>query len=68
MTDFAPDSITIRKDYGGKANSKLGREVTVEKFHLMLDADGNVKASVIQFPITLAYATTIHKSQGANSG
>lgn len=66
VTDFASDSITIRKDYGGKANSKLGREVTVEKFQFsMLDADGNVKASVIQFPITLAYATTIHKSQGA---
>lgn len=30
-----------------------------------LDADGQIVASVIQFPITLAYATTIHKSQGA---
>ncbi len=66
VTDYAPDSITIRKDYLGRSNSKLGREVTVEKFQFsMLDADGNVKASVIQFPLALAYATTIHKSQGA---
>ncbi len=66
VTDFASDSITIRKDYLGRSNSKLGREVSVEKFQFsMLDADGNVKASVIQFPLTLAYATTIHKSQGA---
>ena len=66
VTDFAADSITIRKDYLGKSNSKLGREVSVEKFQFsMLDADGNVKASVIQFPLALAYATTIHKSQGA---
>jgi ATP-dependent DNA helicase PIF1 len=43
-----------------------GREVKVEKIQFsLLDADGNAKASVIQFPVNLAYATTIHKSQGA---
>ncbi len=43
-----------------------GRDVTVEKQQFSyLDADGNVVASVIQFPLVLAYATTIHKSQGA---
>jgi ATP-dependent exoDNAse (exonuclease V) alpha subunit len=31
----------------------------------LLDAEGNARASVIQYPLTLAYATTIHKSQGA---
>lgn len=43
-----------------------GREVAVEKSSFaQQDADGNIVASVIQFPLTLAYATTIHKSQGA---
>lgn len=49
-----------------KVEKRGGREVKVEKTQFsMLDADGNVKASVIQFPVALAYATTIHKSQGA---
>lgn len=53
------DKIQIRKDRGG-------REVTVDKTSFAYqDAEGNVVASVIQFPLTLAYATTIHKSQGA---
>ncbi|MBI3555416.1 MAG: hypothetical protein HY074_04035 [Deltaproteobacteria bacterium] len=31
----------------------------------MLDADGKRVASATNFPITLAYAATIHKAQGA---
>jgi ATP-dependent DNA helicase PIF1 len=52
------DKITVKKDQG--------REVNVEKTTFSLqDAEGNVNATVIQFPLNLAYATTIHKSQGA---
>lgn len=52
------DHLIIRKEGG--------REVKVEKISFsLLDAEGNSKASVIQFPVNLAYATTIHKSQGA---
>jgi ATP-dependent DNA helicase PIF1 len=58
LTEYYPDYLVVRKEGG--------REVKVEKFSFsLLDADGNVKASVIQFPVNLAYATTIHKSQGA---
>ncbi len=58
LVHYEPDHLVVRKEGG--------REVTVEKFSFsMLDADGNMKASVIQFPVNLAYATTIHKSQGA---
>lgn len=52
------DKITIEKD--------SGRDVTVEKTSFsLLDAEGKNVASVINFPLMLAYATTIHKSQGA---
>lgn len=58
VTDIASDKIIVKKDNG--------REVQVDKVSFALqDAEGNVMASVIQFPLTLAYATTIHKSQGA---
>jgi ATP-dependent exoDNAse (exonuclease V) alpha subunit len=58
LEDFAADHLIVRKE--------SGRTVKVEKESFsLLDADGNVKASVIQFPVILAYATTIHKSQGA---
>ncbi|WP_413612696.1 DEAD/DEAH box helicase [Bdellovibrio sp. HCB-110] len=58
ITDIETDKITVKKDNG--------REVQVDKASFALqDAEGNIMASVIQFPLTLAYATTIHKSQGA---
>ncbi|HWU43167.1 MAG TPA: PIF1 family ATP-dependent DNA helicase [Bdellovibrio sp.] len=58
ITDIEDDKIIVKKNGG--------REVQVDKSSFSLqDAEGNVMASVIQFPLTLAYATTIHKSQGA---
>ena len=58
VTDITDDKITVKKDNG--------REVQADKSQFSLqDAEGNIMASVIQFPLALAYATTIHKSQGA---
>lgn len=58
VTKIELDKITVKKDGG--------REVAVDKTTFSLqDAEGNITATVIQFPLTLAYATTIHKSQGA---
>ena len=52
------DRIVVKKNNG--------REAIVEKSSFaMQDAEGNTVASVLQYPLTLAYATTIHKSQGA---
>ena len=43
-----------------------GKKVGVEKsIFSMQDSEGNVLASILNFPMILAYATTIHKSQGA---
>lgn len=45
---------------------KKGRIVDLEKTKFsLLDGDGNEIAVAENFPINLAYATTIHKSQGA---
>lgn len=42
-----------------------GRNVSLEKASFsLLDGEGRVTASVTNFPLTLAYASTIHKSQG----
>ncbi len=58
LVHYEADHLVVKKE--------SGREVKVEKISFsLLDADANVKASVIQFPVNLAYATTIHKSQGS---
>lgn len=60
ILNIESDKITIKKDGGSS------RGLTVEKMQFsLMDPEGIVKASVIQFPLVLAYATTIHKSQGA---
>lgn len=62
VVDIQPDKIIVEKRF----ENRSGRDVSVEKsMFSLLDAEGNAKASVLNFPLTLAYATTIHKSQGA---
>jgi len=58
VVEIEPDKIIVEKE--------TWRHVTVEKTQFSLqNAEGRTMASVINFPLTLAYATTIHKSQGA---
>jgi ATP-dependent exoDNAse (exonuclease V) alpha subunit len=43
-----------------------GRRIEIEKATFsLLDAEGNPIATAVNFPVTLAYASTIHKAQGA---
>jgi len=41
-----------------------GKEITVEPHTWSLEEDGKVRAEVVQYPLRLAWAITIHKSQG----
>ena len=41
-----------------------GKEIVVEPHTWSLEEDGRVRAEVVQYPLRLAWAITIHKSQG----
>ncbi len=63
IVDIHSDKIIVEKL---TQSGKRGREVSVDKTMFSLqNAEGEVVASVLNFPLTLAYATTIHKSQGS---
>ena len=40
-------------------------KITTEKMEWQLEEQGKVRASVAQYPLRLAYAMTVHKSQGS---
>ena len=44
--------------------TKDGLKITTEKVEWQLEEQGKVRASVSQYPLRLAYAMTVHKSQG----
>ncbi len=57
VVGWGADSLPIVKTAEGK-------QVTAEPMEWQLEEQGKVKASVSQVPLRLAYAMTVHKSQG----
>lgn len=57
VVGFGADNLPIVK-------TKDGARVTADPMEWQLEEQGKVKASVSQVPLRLAYAMTVHKSQG----
>lgn len=59
-------SVRIVEEERMVVDLRNGKSVEIEKVEFsLLDAEGEVAATAVNFPVMLAYATTIHKAQGA---
>ncbi len=50
--------------FGPKVMLNSGKIINVEKATWVIEEDGKIKAQITQYPLRLAWAITIHKSQG----
>jgi len=57
ITSFSASGAPVVRTSGG-------RSIVVEPMEWMIEEDGKVKAKIIQLPLRLAWAITVHKSQG----
>lgn len=65
---FVNGTLGVVKGFDGSGmpiiRTNDGRTVTTEPMEWQLEDQGKVKASISQIPLRLAYAMTVHKSQG----